>query len=287
MDTAADHSNFDVCIFGKAPTDRLLETVADFLYPHIAAADVEIEAKFGTLIDKHTGARINFPVGNECVLVGDDTSTAAPWFRFQSDMTMQQHAHFNKLLNARVQESVEGPVSPVYYKHVREVDQFFVSPTSTSSSASTAAPPPRIRVTRDQATDRVLSIVRKERVAHLHIFMPHLPLDCRISISIEHRLHEIPAVDPISTRVKDRLTYRHQDLVRIDLTQVQTNTLGGGGSTNSTSSTHELELEILGTRTFAKEAELAAHGQPNIYLQLVQIFLNNIRAVAARALATL
>ena len=73
----------DPCIFEKVPIDRLTRTIADFIYPHLSSSsvDIEIEAKFGILIDKHSNQRINFPILNEVVLADGS------WYRFESNMS--------------------------------------------------------------------------------------------------------------------------------------------------------------------------------------------------------
>jgi hypothetical protein len=41
------------------------------------------------------------------------------WYRFESDMTMQQHAHFNKLLNGLVEKGI------LKYSHTKQSDLFY------------------------------------------------------------------------------------------------------------------------------------------------------------------
>ena len=72
------------------------------------------------------------------------------------------------------------------------------------------------------------------------------------------------------TRYKDRISYSHQ-LFQLDLTQVSPS---GPGIDPLT---HELEIEFRDARQLLQEAAREARGEPNKYLEMVQIFLNNIR----------
>ncbi len=82
-------------------------------------------------------------------------------------------------------------------------------------------------------------MIEKSRVADLHLHLPTLPFDCRITVS-----REVPAMAPehlapAFSRQKDRLSYRH-DVFQYDLTQVKTS-MGPGRPDEVT---HELEMEV-------------------------------------------
>lgn len=51
-----------------AVLDEVVEVVADFLSRHIIdeGLNYEVEAKFGTLLDRHSNQRIALPVMNTC-----------------------------------------------------------------------------------------------------------------------------------------------------------------------------------------------------------------------------
>lgn len=80
----------------------------------------------------------------------------------------------------------------------------------------------------------------------------------------------LPTSPADHTRFKDRVSYAHQ-IMQVDLTKV-------------TASAHadprpsfELEVEIRDAKVLLKEAEKEARGEENVYLDMVQAFLNNIR----------
>jgi polynucleotide 5'-triphosphatase len=133
-------------LFGAKVTDPLVKQLADFVYLQCNLTNVEIEAKFGWCIDKATQQRISLPVLTDTVLSmpGDPA-----WYRFESNMSLEQHRHFNQAFNRLVTTPViylcivlifqSG--AKMTYKHTREVDEFFNVQGR------------RIRVTRDKNTN--------------------------------------------------------------------------------------------------------------------------------------
>ncbi|CAG8702096.1 6574_t:CDS:2, partial [Funneliformis mosseae] len=88
-------------IFGIQPVNDFVRVVSDFLYYHVGREHIEIEAKLGVLVNKQTRERINLPVNCETVIKPDESS----WMSFESNMTLEQHRHFNELLNKRFTET--------------------------------------------------------------------------------------------------------------------------------------------------------------------------------------
>ncbi|KAJ2456223.1 mRNA-capping enzyme subunit beta [Coemansia sp. RSA 2336] len=225
-------------IFGTRPAEDIVRVVADFLYTHMKdRKNIEIEGKLGQIIDKRSGQRLSLPVISETVLSDDKH------LRFESNMTIQQHAMFNKLLNQRVDETRRGEFrgSRIEYRHTREVDHFYRINNT------------RIRVTRDKETQKVLGVITKNKVADLNIYSPRTKLDIRITINEEQPL-EMPDTEarPILERHKDRLSYK-QDIWSFDLTQVVSpeHEVGpvnpyatGPPKTAPAVTTHELEVEV-------------------------------------------
>lgn len=80
---------------------------------------------------------------------------------------------------------------------------------------------------------------------------------------------EMPSSREDFSRRKDRISYSHQ-MLQIDLTQV-------GGGTQTTTPVHELEIEFKDARLLLQQAALEDRQEPNNYLEMVQVFLNNIR----------
>ncbi|KAJ2627571.1 mRNA-capping enzyme subunit beta, partial [Coemansia sp. RSA 1290] len=265
-------------IFGARPAEDIVRVVADFLYTHMKERkNIEIEGKLGQFIDKRSGQRLSLPVISETVL-GEDKNV-----RFESNMTVQQHAMFNKLLNQRVDETrrAEFRGSRIEYRHSREVDHFYRIDNT------------RIRVTRDKETQRVLGVITKNKVADLNIYSPRTKLDIRITINEEQPL-EMPdtAARPILERHKDRLSYK-QDIWSFDLTQVVSpeHEVGpanpyatGPPRTAPAVTTHELEVEVARPEVWLAERAKVAANRPNSFHEITHVFLGNLRALVKRAI---
>ncbi|ORY05980.1 mRNA triphosphatase CET1 [Basidiobolus meristosporus CBS 931.73] len=260
-------------IFCMEPLDDILKVVSDFLYKHLDRPYVEIEAKLGVLIDKRTNQRIKLPVATETVLSLEDDK----WFRFESDMKLEQHRHFNSILNKRVSDSKAPNYrgSIIEYKHTRETDRFYQVDGT------------KVRVTTDQQTGEVVpnGIVEKTRVANLNIHSPNTRLDFRITISAEIP-KKLPEGKHQFERNKDRLSYRHE-IWKFDLTQVKGNEpsfYGYRPPERTPELKHELELEFADPTVLLNERKKIERGEPNNYSTIVKIFLNNIRLLAKKAL---
>ncbi|KAK9767243.1 mRNA-capping enzyme subunit beta [Basidiobolus ranarum] len=266
-------------IFCVEPLDDILKVVSDFLYKHLDRPHVEIEAKLGVLIDTRTNQRIKLPVATETVMSLEDDK----WFRFESDMKLEQHKHFNEILNKRVSESkapnYRGAI--IEYKHTRETDRFYKVDGA------------KVRVTTDQQTGEVVAdgIVEKKRVANLNIHSPNTRLDFRITIS-EEIPKSLPEGKHLFERNKDRLSYRHE-IWKFDLTQVKGNEqpsrpqpsfYGYRAPERTPELKHELELEFADPKVLLNERKKIERGEPNNYSTVVKVFLNNIRLLAKKAL---
>ncbi|KAG0302390.1 mRNA-capping enzyme subunit beta [Dissophora globulifera] len=283
----------DHAFFGTDVIDDVVRTIGEFLFEHCHHPNVEIEAKLGVLIDKKTGRRIDLPVRNEVVLAPQGRPT---WYQFSSDMTVDQHAHFNKTLNWRLEQTrkTEPKERQIRYQHTYEIDQFFVGSGNSGG---------KVRVTRDQNTKEVIpnGIVKKERIADLDIFSPRNAFDFRVSVNIETPI-PAPAQGsaPLFERQKNRVSYRHNNF-KIDLTQVkQSNTPNAGGGRNNFSQmnpallnnnlstldlTHELEIEFVHPEELVRERDVRISGggrQPDRFMDIVSQFVNNVRGMVVR-----
>lgn len=189
-------------------------------------------------------------------------------------MTVQQHKHFNTLLNARVVETCHPSYNSrnrILYSHTKELDTFHTHPQDSRR---------KVRLTRNEggggkrnSDGKDWKAVEKIRVADMNVFSPKRLFDWRVSISLENPIIELPNTPPTHSRRKDRISYSHQ-LYTIDLTQVTT------PSSNTTPPTHELEVEIKDAKKLLIEAEKESRGEKNWYLEGVQGLLNNIRMLA-------
>lgn len=187
-------------IFGTDPLDEFVCHVGGWIYsisrggqvledlpPGCTEAEIEVEAKIGTLIDTNTHERISLPVSNETIL-----RNGMPGVRFESGMTSLQHKHFNELLNSLCvpaaasssssssSNSANATARPkVSYKRYQEIDYFFNRGEGPRGE--------KIRVTKDSDTLRTKErgSVIKKRLGNLEVFCPNRPFDYRISVNLE------------------------------------------------------------------------------------------------------
>ncbi|KAJ1951870.1 mRNA-capping enzyme subunit beta, partial [Dipsacomyces acuminosporus] len=266
-------------IFGARPAEDIVRVVADFIYTHmVSRTNIEIEGKLGRLVDKKTGQRIMLPVLSETVIKDDRT------IRFESSMTLPQHAQFNKILNQRVDETRRPDFkgSRVEYKHTKEIDHFYRIDGT------------RIRVTTNKESGDVIGVITKNKIADLNIYSPRTKLDIRITINEESPIAkpDVEGNKPILERHKDRLSYK-QDLWSFDLTQVvspehETGPVNpyatGPPKTAPSVTTHELEVEVAKPEVWLAERAKAAANKPNNFHEITHIFLGNLRGLAKRAI---
>ncbi|KAJ3323855.1 mRNA-capping enzyme subunit beta [Boothiomyces sp. JEL0866] len=175
---------------------------------HIKSSQIEVEAKLGQLFEKRSQMRYSLPIRSETILENPRDTY------FKSDMTMQQHAHYNQVLNGLVQNNKN-----MRYKHTRECDQFANCQFG--------------KVRQTLVEDKLKEIIIKTRVADLNVFIPSMEFDYRISVNIESITNLEQQSNVFMSRYKDRLSYKLYPF-QVDLTQVKSN-----GST-----THELEIEF-------------------------------------------
>ncbi|KAI0144441.1 mRNA triphosphatase CET1 [Xylariaceae sp. FL1272] len=291
------------------PIDVISRSVGDFFYGNVLrdanaddlrarGAQFEIEAKLGHIIDKATNERLYLPGVSSGEIVVENGARIA----FKSSMTLNQHRVFNNYLNDQVKASfpgnptAAGPRVQVHYVHRRETDRFFELPPEMrqrlpASVANKLSPnaPVKARVTYDQKTGNVLAKIVKARVANHHIHMPHLHLDCRISVNIEWdwdgpaqeiEQNQILKKERPPDRNKDRLSYT-QGFYQIDLTQVTQPTLGPQGEPGPPSKEHELEIE-LDSKVLLEQGRRLINREENRYTDLVDGFIDNIRLLARR-----
>ncbi|KAG1454407.1 hypothetical protein G6F56_007328 [Rhizopus delemar] len=183
-------------------------------------------------------------------------------------MPLEQHRHFNKLLNEMVNktQAKDYKGERIQYKHTNEIDRFYSIPDTYT----------KWRVTTD-STGKIVpnGIVEKERIADLNIHSPNQPLDFRISVNVEHP-RPVPKGDYSYERAKDRISYKHGG-ISFDLTQVKTIT------TNDPDLRHELELEILNSELLAAERLKYSKKEQSQYTQMIEVFVNNIRLLGRSA----
>ncbi|KAG5353887.1 hypothetical protein C0989_000130 [Termitomyces sp. Mn162] len=158
-------------ILGVEPLDEFIKEIADFVHHMIVnrpdvAGTVEVEAKIGVLRDKASGQRINLPVLVESIIAPDSIDC-----RFESNMSVNQHKHYNSLLNNLMTNSQPASSSQLKYSHLHLFDSFYPAAEGPAQD--------KIRVTRDEQTKTVTACVRKIRLGDLNVYSPKRAADWR------------------------------------------------------------------------------------------------------------
>ncbi|KAG1774879.1 CYTH-like domain-containing protein [Suillus placidus] len=263
-------------ILGVEPLDEFIREIADFVHHMIVTrpihpdAKVEVEAKLGILRDRTSGQRMMLPVLVETILIPNEVDV-----RFESNMSLTQHKHFNTMLNdlKRISSQPSHPTSPLEYSHIKVLDSFYPSEDRE-----------KVRVTREEKSNTVLEITRKIRLGDLNIYSPKRAADWRVSVSLEVPVSH-PVGSPTHVRRKDRICYSHEEF-NIDLTQVYSN---NNATPNAPPEVlHELEVEIARPALLLSTA--SKRGDPNVpeldrnaFDELIRSFVNNARILVKNA----
>ena len=251
---------------------------------------LEVEARWGQIIDTSTHRRLRGFHDTECVLRSSDMLN----IKFESTMTMEQHKRMNMYLNGQVQRSApsSGNKRPeVKYNHTREIDQFYdldqkgfdyLSPTvrvMINQAYQQTKKKQKVRVSKDAKTGEVIRKLIKLRVANLEISSPQTEWDYRIGINLEINypgpIEELqPSIEEGKSlrdmqRQKDRMSYSWLAAYQIDLTQV----------VQGPSKNHELELE-LDSKALLEEADKVRTKGTNAFEPLINGMLNNLRVLS-------
>jgi hypothetical protein len=293
---ALGESRLEPSLDNKQPYDDVERRVCDFLFHNIILQDwkfnnntkIEVEAKLGSIKDIHNPAvRWPLPISTPAVIGLHGMQT-----RFESSMNMDQHSRLNKYLNMVTQQSQRPDRTPIKYTHTRETDYFYDIPDAALSQFDPEVrklqrKPPRLRVTRDNASDRITAVIIKTRIADLEVRCPSDEFDFRVSISLETNWttpgwEQFPEhLDQLvrTTRNKDRLSYQHQGFL-VDLTQVTPFSKQG----EKVEKVHELEIEM-DVERLVEEGYKNYNNQTNDFESLVHVFLNNVKVVNRAAKA--
>ena len=245
---------------------------------------LEVEARWGHIIDKHSDQRLRGVWDSECVLKPGSMD-----LKFESTMTLEQHKRMNLYLNGQVSQSKAPGAAreTVNYKHTHETDMFFELDQQGFSSLnpvvqrliSASGTRQRIRVTKDAKTGQILRSIIKHRLANLEISSPQTEWDYRIGINLEIDFYgPIDNLKPVieagktlesMQRQKDRISYSWMGAYQVDLTQVA----------QGISKNHELELE-LDAGVLIDNADKVRRKEPNKFEGLINGMMNNLRVLS-------
>lgn len=291
--TTTVSADLECLITGVIPPQSVVRTVAEWIYANFVEIPldnrqyVELELKFGTIVDKVSGHRIDIGVSTECIY------TQASDTRF--DMGVHEvgwndmRAFLEELEKTYQDENKKNPAKPRRKFSVLETDNtdlfFMISERNEK--------PKKIRITKDNALNPPrYTGIHKKRLSDLYIHNPSSMYDLRLSLSIEMPMEEgsvepiIKKNKPVLTRIKRRTSWTHSPTVtQFDFTivlQPKTTKNKFGKTVVEHESSHELELEIDTTEIF-KGFDKIRDGSDTIrFEELVEVFLNNARCLNNR-----
>ena len=245
---------------------------------------LEVEARWGHIIDRRSDQRFRGYHDTECVIKTDNMEV-----KFESTMTIEQHKRMNMYLNGQVQKAKAPGASraSVDYQHTKEIDIFYELDQQGFLSLNPivqrlinqSGTRQRIRVTKDAKTGQVLRAIIKHRIGNMEISSPQTEWDYRIGINLEIDFpgpieNLQPAIEAGKTlesmqRHKDRISYSWLGAYQVDLTQV----------TQGQSRNHELELE-LDAGVLIDNADKVRRKEVNCFEGLINGMMNNLRVLS-------
>lgn len=249
------------------PDDDLTKSVQDWVYATIYSISpdlrplIEMEMKFGLIMDRKTPDRINPPVSSQAVYTE---------------------------LDAHMTPNIEQPVFEELKKYMRGISEvnensgkFSIIESQTTDSlyrVGVATQRPRfLRMSTDMNTGRVAQFIEKRKIAHLLLFSPKDSYDVKISINLEIPVPETEPPEkykdqtPLSERGKQRVSFIHNDsCTRIDVTKVEKRS---NGRNSPPDVTHEIELEINTPALLSAFDDIATDSK--VYASVIRTFLNN------------
>lgn len=282
-------TDLECSITNTIPPSLVVRTVAEWVYanfveiPHANRPHVELELKFGTIIDKGTGRRLNINVLTECIYNNPSE------IRFDAgihEVGWNDIKLFLEELEKQYQDELRKHPDPSKNKkkfanlETDITDQIF-------QYTQRGEAPKKIRVSKDNTLSPPRYIaINKQRISDLYIHNPSSMYDLRLSLSFEHpvpdgNVESILKTKASHTRIKKRSTWSHRPTVtQFDLTKVlvpkESKTKSGKVQVDHDIS-YEAELEVDAHELF-NGFDKFKDGLDNIrFEELVEVFLNNAR----------
>lgn len=289
--------DLECSITGVIPPPSLTRTIAEWIYANFTEIPtsqrkyVELELKFGTIMDKLTGNRIDVNVSSECVY----RDASGVYF----DMGVHEvgwgdMCHFLDELEKKYQEELRKNHFQNANKPKRKFNVLQSDITDSFYQITNRNEQPKsIRVSKDNTLNPPRYIaINKQRLSHLFIHNPSSMYDMRLSLSYENPIPEssidsiIKKNTPSLIRLKKRTSYTHTPTVtRFDMTKVQIPRelkSKGGKKVLEQDQSHEVELEIDVKELFSG-FDKVKNGVDSIrFEELVEIFMNNARCLNNR-----
>ncbi|CCG20521.1 Cet1 mRNA 5'-triphosphatase [Candida orthopsilosis Co 90-125] len=292
--TVTNYVDLQCSITGVIPPSSMTRTIAEWVYANFANIEdsnrqnVELELKFGKIIDKRTGNRINLNVITECIYTNDSD------IRFDMEVEEIAWNDVRKMfdeLEKRFQEEKKTDPS------IRDKRKFSMLESDQTDSfyqiGNKNEHLRKVRISKDNLLQPPrYTAIQKERIADLYIHNPQSMYDLRLSLSLEVPVPEgnIESImaknQPQLTRDKKRVSFTHTPTItQFDLTRVmiprEFKNKAGKKVVN-----HEIKYEVemeADTLEIFQSIDKVRQGTDTFRLEeVVEIFLNNARVINNR-----
>lgn len=265
-----DIKNFkiDVSFTGVIPDDDLTKSVQDYVYATILSIPqdqrqfIEMEMKFGILMDGSESNRVSPPASSQCVYTEIDS-------HMRPDIDERVFIELNKFIKG-ISELNEN-TGKFNIIESNTIDSLYRVGLSTQR-------PKFLRLSKDIKTGRIGQFIEKRHVSQLLLFSPKDSYDIKISINLELPVPENEPPEryqdqtPVSSRTKQRVSYIHNDsCTRIDITKVSNH--NQGVKQRHTEITHEVELELNTGALLGAFDKIDQDSKD--YAGIIRTFLNN------------
>lgn len=289
--------DLECSVTGIIPPPSVTRRIAEWIYANFVEITetnrkyVELELKFGTIMDKVSNNRINILVSTECIYTDTSNIYFEPGIH---QVGFEDMLEFFEELEKSYQEELKN--QPIGSNKPRR--KFNILETDMTDSIyyvrNRNEQPKSIRISKDNLLNPPrYTGINKHRISDLYIHNPSSMYDLRLSLSLENPVanDEIEAVmkksKPSKVRIKQRNSFKHKPTVtQFDLTRVTTpkelkNTSTGKRIVENEKS-YEVELEI-DTAELFNGFDMFKNGTNSIrFEELVEIFLNNARCLNNR-----
>lgn len=286
-------TDLECLITGVIPPQSTVRTIAEWLYANFVEIllenrqYVELELKFGTIINKTTGSRIDLGVSTECIYT--DTSNTRFEMGVHEVGWNDMKSFLDELEKSYADIARKDPTKPRRKFSLTESNNtdYFYQITERNEK------PKKIRISKDNLLNPPRHVaISKRRVSDLYIHNPSSMYDLRLSLSIEFPVSD-ESIEPIMKknkpsmqRGKKRASYSHAPTVtRFDFTEVsvpRTANNRAGRSVVENEKLFELELEIDTFQIFRGFDRIRDGSDTIRFEELVEIFLNNARCLNNR-----
>lgn len=284
--------DLECLVTGVIPPQSIVRTIAEWIYANFVEIPLEnrqymeLELKFGTIVDKTGGYRLDIGVSSECIY------TKASEIRFDMGVHEVGWNEMKRFLD-ELEKSFQEENRKNHQKLRRKFSKLETDFTDLLYQITERNErPKKIRISKDNMLNPPRYVgIEKKRLSDLYIHCPSSMYDLRLSLSLEMPVPE-EKIEPTLkkkaayTRVKRRTTFTHAPTVtQFDFTAVLTpkTTKNKAGKTVVEHETNfELELEI-DTNEIFRGFDKVRDGSDSIrFEELVEVFLNNARCLNNR-----